>query len=146
MDVMLKSLKRISLSLLLVSFFLLACEEEHIDGNCSFYNYSGCNTTEPFMAEMTMKFSITPDIPWVAFEIYEGTIDEGEVIVYDTAWNSQVIYDMPIPQYYSVKAKYELNGNIIYAIDGAEIRKHQERICDSLCWEVDETNLDLVIH
>jgi hypothetical protein len=53
---------------------------------------------------------------------------------------------MPIPEYYSVRAKYQVGNKIIYTVDGAKIDKWEVQKCDSICWEVDKVTLDLTIH
>ncbi len=121
------------------------CNKPNGDGDCETYNYSDCNTLEPFTADMTMSFSYRNSSNYIAFEIYDGTVDKGQVIVYDTAWGSSVTYTMPIPAYYSVSAKYLIDGKTIYTIDGAEMKKKKKSVCDSTCWIAENISLDLMV-
>ncbi len=140
--------KTIEFSLLLVfsSMLLWSCEQTVSEEDCETYNYYDCTTQEPYSAELKMKFSINKNVRWVAFAIYKGGFDENNVIVYDTAWDSSVIYDMPIPEYYSVRAIYKIDGKTIYTIDGIKMDKKSVQKCDSICWKEVNKELDLTIH
>jgi len=132
------------LSIVLV-LFLYSCEETVTDEDCETYNYYDCNSVEPFEAKLTMKFTISKNIHWVAFEIYKGGFDENNIIVYDTARNSTVTYNMPIPEYYSVRAIYKLEDKTLYTIDGVKMDKKSVQKCDSVCWKDANKELDLTI-
>ena len=114
--------------------------------DCTTYNYSDCITNQPQVGEMKMSFTINSVYHWVPFVIYKGTADKGEIIVRDTAWDSEVIYMMPIPAQYAVKAKYEFDGKTIYAIDGTKIKAIETQKCDSFCWSVINNKLDVELH
>lgn len=135
--------------LLLISLLIISCNKgafNNRDVDCNTYDYSDCSTSEPYETEVNLVFSINNDFNWVPFEIYKGTVDKGELLIRDTAWNSKITYVMPIPETYSVRAKYEYNGQIIYTIDGAKLKATSEQICDSICWSVDVNDFDLKLH
>jgi len=135
--------------LLLIILLSISCNKgtfDNSDVDCYTYDYADCSTTRPYEAEVNLIFSINNDFNWVPFEIYKGTVDKGELLLRDTAWNSKITYVMPIPETYSVRAKYERNGQIIYAIDGAELKASSKQICDSICWSVDIKDFDLMLH
>ena len=131
--------------LLSIVLFLYSCEEIVPNEDCETYNYYDCNSVEPFEAELKMSFTISKNIHWVAFEIYKGGFDENNIIVYDTAWNSTVTYNMPIPEYYSVRAIYKLEDKTLYTIDGVKMDKKSVQKCDSVCWKDANKELDLTI-
>jgi len=56
-----------------------------------------------------------------------------------------VTYNMPIPEYYSVRAIYKLDGKTIYTIDGVKMDKKSVQKCDSVCWNDANKDLDLTI-
>lgn len=135
--------------LLVIVLLSISCNKNSFDNSdvdCYTYDYSDCNTSRPYDTELKLLFSINKDFTWVPFEIYKGNVDDGELILRDTAWNSTITYIMPIPEKYSVRAKYERNGQIIYAIDGSKLEATSKQICDSSCWSVDETEFDLMLH
>lgn len=146
MDVSRKIWIGLGTTLLFVVLSFSSCTKVEDIPDCDIYNYADCNTLEPMNADMKINFTISKDIRWVAFEIYKGTVDEGEIIVYDTAWDSEITYFMPIPEYYSVRAKYQNGNTITYTVDGAKLDKNEVQKCDSICWEVSEVTLDLRVY
>ncbi len=136
----------IGLFTILIGLLLSACEPTTNNEDCDTYNYYDCNTVEPFEAKLTMDFTISKNIRWVAFEIYKGRFDENNVIVRDTARNSTIEYTMPIPEYYSVRAIYKIDNKTIYTIDGVKMDKKSIQKCDSVCWQDADEKLDLRIH
>lgn len=135
--------------LLVIVLISISCNKNSLNSSnvdCTTYNYSDCSTSEPYETELNLLFSINNDFAWVPFEIYKGNVDDGELILRDTAWNSKITYVMPIPEKYSVRAKYERDGKIIYTIDGAELKATSTQICDSICWTVDNAEFDLMLH
>lgn len=135
--------------LLLIILLSVSCNKNLFDNkdvDCYTYDYSDCLTSKPYEAEVNLIFSINKDFHRVPFEIYKGNVDNGELLLQDTAWDSKITYVMPIPETYSIRAKYEHNGQIIYAIDGAELKATSKQICDSTCWSVDVTDFDLMLH
>ena len=131
-----------------VIFLFTACEKSYdtiSDEDCDTYGYGDCITLAPIEAELKLNFSINKNRQWVAFEIYEGTIDQEKIIVYDTSWNSELTYVMAIPQTYTVKAYYSVSGKTIFAIDGMEMKAKSVQKCDSLCWLLREFRLDLML-
>lgn len=141
---------KFSITIFIASVIILftACEKGYdsiSEEDCDTYAYNDCITLEPIEAELKINFSINKNRQWVAFEIYEGSIDKGKVIVYDTSWNSELTYLMPIPQTYSVKATYINNGKTIFAIDGIEMKAKSVKKCDSTCWFLREYRLDLML-
>jgi len=146
MVIKVKILSALSLFTLLTIILFSSCEQTVSNEDCETYNYYDCNTVEPFEAELKMSFTISKNIHSVAFEIYKGGFDENNVIVNDTAWDSSVTYNMPIPEYYSVRATYKVDGKTIYTIDGVKMDKNSVQKCDSICWKDANKELDLTIH
>jgi hypothetical protein len=134
-------------SVLLFVFALVISEfdETVSDEDCETYNYSDCNTIEPFEAELSMAFSISKNIRMVPFEIYKGSIEENIILLKDTAWSSKVKYTLEIPEYYSVRARYVIDGKTIYTVDGVKMDKKSVQKCDSICWKDSNKELDLTL-
>ena len=138
------------LSALLVTIILsTSCNKDsakYSDVDCDTYDYSDCQSIEPVETDLKLLFTINKNYSWVPFEIYKGSVDKGELVLRDTAWNSTITYVMPIPEKYSVKAIYELNGQTIYTIDGAKLEATSVPVCDSNCWSVAVSEFDLRLH
>ena len=143
---------KIYLSILITVFLLLlfSCKQASSDlpnvQDCENYYYEDCNTIEPIEGSVHLKFSINQKIHSVIFDVYKGYVDEGNLFFSDTSYDSEVDYIMPVDQYYSVKAKYIINGVSLKVIDGGELRKTSKQVCDSTCWATNELKLDLSIH
>jgi len=140
----------LSITAVLFLFHLYSCTENNTDlpnvEDCENYYYEDCNTVEPIEGSVHLKFSINQKIHSVVFDVYKGYADEGNLFFSDTSYDSEVDYIMPIDQYYSVKAKYIINGVSLKVIDGGELRKKSKQVCDSTCWATNELKLDLSIH
>ena len=118
MDVI-KKIQLKTLSILLFLGLVLSCSKENtVLVDCETYDYADCNQEEPLTSEMNLQFTIGPNIRWVAFDIYKGTFDKGELIISDTTWSSSLTYTMPTSQYYTVRARYQLDGKTIYIVGG----------------------------
>lgn len=131
---------------LLGLLFSVSCETDAYEEDCETYNYVDCNTEEPYEAEVSLKFTIK-DNEYVPFEIIKGKVEDGTIIVYDTAraGESEIVYILDIPQYYTVKATYKNGSTIIYAVDGVDMKAKDVQKCDSVCWELDDFRLDLTL-
>jgi len=53
---------------------------------------------------------------------------------------------LDIPEYYSVRAMYQVDGKTIFTIDGVKMDKKSVQKCDSVCWLDSDKNLDLSLH
>ncbi len=137
-------IKKCLLIIILGLIFTVSCESDVSDEDCETYDYVGCNTLEPYEAEVALKFTIK-DNEYVPFEIIKGRVENGTTIVYDTANVTEIVYILEIPQYYTVKAKYKNGNTTIYAIDGVEMKANDVKKCDSVCWEMDDFRLDMTL-
>lgn len=126
---------------------LTACKKAHYQpDDCSNYDYSDHVTDEPFVASAKFSFTINDKVKNVPFIIYEGNVEDGKAIFYDTAkGETEVNYYLNFGEY-SIKAKYEINGKTTYVIDGGKMEKWSYTICDSICWDWDNLQLDLQLH
>lgn len=137
-------------SFLLIGLFILfsmpACKKFHaVPDDCMGYDYMDCNTWEPIYAEFRLKFTINHFIKNVPFEIYEGDVNSGQLVLKDTAYLEELIYYLDFSRY-SVKATYELPDKKLIVIDGGEAEKWSNDVCDSVCWSEDSLQLDLQIY
>jgi hypothetical protein len=139
-------MKRIFWLLLLL---FTSCEQEKVDlpnvEDCDHYYYEDCNTQEPFESGVRFDFSINRQTHFVVFEVYKGTVDEGSLFFTDTAFDASVTYIMPVNEYYSAIATYQVDGKTIKVIDGGNLVKQGKTVCDSTCRGVNELVLDLSI-
>jgi hypothetical protein len=128
----------IVVSAFLISSAIVSCKDTSTDNSvdCSTYNYSDCNSVQPFTGNMHVKLTINGENPAVPLTIYRGKLEDGVIILHDTV--SESIYDtlLPIDSYYTVTAKYTKGSSTIIAVDGDKISSSNTVTCDSTCWSV----------
>ena len=135
---MIKKLYIISASLSVITLlYLYSCKRDNNDTvDCSTYDYSDCNTFEPTQAKFNLQLTINAENMSVPIIIYKGKLEDGEIIVTDSA--STKYYDtlLPVDNFYTATAKYKKGNLIIIAVDGGKITKSKKTTCDSVCWDV----------
>lgn len=135
------------LGMLILSLY--ACEPINSDfpyiEDCENYDYYDCNTSEPFESNLVLNFTMSSRIKFVAFEVYKGYVDDDHLYFCDTSWESSIEYRVPVDEYYSVMAIYHLDDKTIKVIDGGAIKTQSKRVCDSICWSVNELFLNVYI-
>lgn len=130
------------LSLILVITIANSCKEYNV-ADCEEYDYSDCNTWEPYWGLLNIDATINSLNPVVPLVIYYGDFNNYDTAWIDTATSEFYQVYMPIGEYYSVVAKYKTNSETIYAVDGDEITKKSEDVCDSVCWIVEDGRIDV---
>jgi len=126
-----------------VSLFLLipfGCE----DMEALFVDCDECYDENPEVADLTIKFAINDENPYVRYILYSGTYDSGDTIAIDTSYTSEVVWSLDTDKYYSVKAEYTKGARTIFAVDGNELRTKKDRSsCDRECYIILGDELDV---
>ncbi len=135
-------------SILLLIFSLLmiiSCGDydEYTDEDCYDYDYSDCNTIEPEEGHLMISLTINKQNPEVVITVFEGDIENNDIIAYDTI--DQPFFQVPVKldKSYSATAKYKVDDKTIIAIDGDKIKKTSSVICDSTCWDITGGYIDV---
>lgn len=116
------------------SLILSNCNYE--DTECVDADYSSCDTWEPYWGELDIDLTIDENNKNIPVTIYKGKIEENDVIKQCTIRTPKLYYEVPLDEYYTVKAEYKHEGKTIFAVDGDEIYKSSRDYCDSTCWEI----------
>ena len=124
----------IALFIVLLSF--CSCQEDQVNVDCSTYDFSNCNTTEPFYGSLKIKLTINSENTKVPIVIYKGSVESNVVEYIDTLSTTEFNIDLPLSSYYSVTAKYRSGSKTIIAVDGDDVIKKISNICDSTCWSI----------
>lgn len=128
----------ISTCLFMFGSAIISCKDTTTDNSvdCSTYDYSDCNSIQPFDGNMHVKLTINSENPAVPLTIYRGKLEDGVVILRDTV--SESTYDtlLPVDYSYTVTAKYTKGSSTIIAVDGDKISSSNTVTCDSTCWSV----------
>ncbi|MBC8147188.1 MAG: hypothetical protein H8E98_04310 [Bacteroidetes bacterium] len=122
--------------------FFTSCKEYDIS-DCEAYDYSDCNTWVPYWGILNIDVTLNNLNPKVPLVIYYDDFNSNDTAWVDTATSEFYQVYMPIGDYYSVVAKYKTSDKIIYAVDGDEITKKSEDVCDSVCWIVKDGRIDV---
>lgn len=140
-------MKKIVLFSFMVLVLITACKKSFDQPeDCDSYDYRDCETREPYLSLVSFKFTMNDKIRTVPFVIYKGSVENGQALFYDTARDESIVYyDLEFGKY-AVKAEYKVDGKTIYAIDGGEIEKWSNDVCDSVCWGWDSLHLDIRIN
>lgn len=133
------------LILLFTLIFFQSCEQSFLSSpeDCLNYDYSDCNTSEPSMVPMNIKLTINAENPQVPITIYKGKLEGYDTVLSDTVGSASYIALLLPDNYYTVEARYKSGNNIIYAIGGDNIKKIHKQVCDSVCWTVQEGNVNV---
>ncbi len=124
-------------------FFILSCKDTNNSVDCSSYDYSDCNTVEPFDGRLFINLSINSENPAVPITIYKGKLEDNDVILKDTVTTDKYDTLLPIDNYYTVTAKYKKGNTVIVAVDGDKISKNKTKTCDSTCWSVKTASVNV---
>ncbi len=126
-----------------VSLFLLipfGCEDMEV----LFVDCDECYDENPEVADLTIKFTINDENPYVRYILYSGTYDSGDTIAIDTSYTSEVVWSLDTDGYSSVKADYTKGARTIFAVDGNELRTKKDRSsCDRECYIILGDELDV---
>ncbi len=127
-------------------FFLIvifSCNKDNtID--CTTYDFSDCNGIEPTYADINITITKQEKNSKIPIWLYKGKYgDSEELMFFDTVSEVNTKINVHLNCDYYAKAKYEKDGNVIFAIDGAYLKKVAKTICDSTCWKIKGDAIDL---
>lgn len=117
---------------------LLSCNRPVEPDDCTNYDYSNCNTVKPDFGDVIVFVTVNKTITEVPICVYKGKIDDSVIIFRDTLSMELERYELPVNEYYSVAASYNLDGRKITAISGGKLSMKGYPICDSICYVVKE--------
>lgn len=111
---------------------------------CEEYDFSTCNTEQPFRAYLIIDLTINKQNREVPLVIYHGKFEDADTFALDTATHTpwEEVY-VPLNQFYTVAAKYNSGNKTIIAIGGDEITKNSTKVCDSTCWDIYGGEIDV---
>lgn len=137
-------IKKILLILLVNIFVISGCREGYITvDDCYNYDYNDCVTIKYSTAFIYMDFTLNNENDKVPYTLYEGSVDNGVMLLQDTASKENITLEGSFDIPYSVKAEYIVNGEKIYVIDGGTAIRWDQEVCDSTCWHYEDIELDL---
>jgi hypothetical protein len=119
-------MKTYLLTFLLLSISVLcSCKFLFPDDDC---DYVFCDSG-PFYSDLVIKVSLNSENPTGIIEVFEGNVEDGNLLFSDTLMSEQKSYNFETDMYYSAKAYYKEGKNTIVAINGKWLRAPQDE-CD----------------
>jgi len=134
------------IALTIIMLFFQSCEQNSYFSNtqdCENYDYSDCNTAEPSLIALNIKLTINNENLKIPVIIYEGKLEQNQIVLTDTVTTSKYSVLLPADKYYTVSARYISGNKIIYCIGGDKVKKMSNYVCDSVCWSVQEGNVNV---
>lgn len=138
---------KIVIGVLFLFYFLLtnACNWDlpEDEETCLDYDYSNCNTERPVFGEIGLR--LNDELPGSGIEIrlYRGYFEDNSIELVDTVFESYVVLTVPVDISYTAAAVYKTDSTNIVAIDYGMVKRTSEKVCDSICWSLNEPELDL---
>ncbi len=131
--------------ILFFTFGLLSCDDytTYSDEDCINYDYSDCNSTEPFYGFVNVQLTINKQNPEVELVVFDGNIENHDTIAHDTIDQPFFQIFVELNKTYSAIAKYKVNDNRVIAVGNDKIRKTSATVCDSVCWKIKGGNIDV---
>lgn len=99
------------------------------------FDCKDCFQDKPENGPLKIWFTLNEENPFVPYTIFIGAFEDGKVEYADTAFNTTEYIDVPVNEYYSVKAEYTKKEQCIDVVDGdrLNLKKNNNR-CDKKCY------------
>lgn len=135
-----KAIRR-NLTLFLFLTFLTACDEKIFTGNV---NCDECYTDKPGNADLVIDLTINYKYPAVPVVVYNGDVEGNDIVLIDTAISTPYYVYVPVNRKYSVKVEYRTNDEVIFAVDGTNLKVLTVTdACDASCYVVENESMDV---
>ena len=122
--------KKLYTILISACFLLLSCSEGFDDVDCS-----ECMPDMPLEAALYIDVTLNDKYREVPAIVFRGKLEQGDTIMVDTIYESRGYVDVPLNEYYTVRAEYKSGNSVTYAIDGDKFNRYKiEGQCDGTCW------------
>jgi hypothetical protein len=79
----------------------------------------------------------------VPVALYEGYVEDNNLIWYDTVYEESFSFWLPTRKRYAAEAYYKVGGPVTVALDGKKLKEDSYVDCGETCYEVNEIFLDL---
>jgi len=133
-----KSLK-IIVPVLLIS--MMSCNEKIFTGNI---DCDECYSDKPGNADLVIDLTINYKYPEVPVIVYKGDVEDNDIFLIDTAFASPYYVYVPVDGKYSVKAEYRTDNQVIFAVDGTNLKVLSVTdACDTKCFIVENEEMDV---
>lgn len=82
--------------------------------------------------------------PGVPVILYEGYVEDGQMLWADTVYTDQLIFWLPTRTRYAAEAYYNYGGQTVIALDGKKLKEESYDDCGETCYEESSIYLDVI--
>lgn len=131
---------KVILSILITSVGIFGCTKYSSD-DC--IPSDDCYPYEIDSGYVTINVSYAQGGVGIPVALYEGYVEDNNVVWYDTVYQESVSFWLPTKKRYAAEAYYTVGGPITVALDGKKLKEDSYDDCGQTCYEVNEIFLDL---
>lgn len=130
--------------ILIITFFILSGIVA-----CSKYNYDDCEPSSncyPYPIDsgyVYVNLTYNGNGPGVPVILYEGYVEDQNILWADTVYQDELIFWLPIKTRYAVEAFYSYGGQTTIALDGKKLKEESYDDCGETCYEESSIILDV---
>lgn len=132
--------------MLLLSIVLgiaIACNEKIYTGDV---DCDECYTDKPEKADLVLELTLSNVFTEVPVEVYEGDIEDNQLVYSDTAYESPFFVYVPANKKYAVKATYRKDEKTLHVINATKLKVLLVTdACDDNCYVIQNENVDMRI-
>jgi hypothetical protein len=102
-----------------------------------------CQKTKPVTGRLNVEITLNAQNTKVPVKVYEGPIEDGQLVRSDSVGVAQFSYDLLADRTYSVTARYIVGQDTILAIGSGNITTSETQYENGSCWEVTDGKVDV---
>jgi hypothetical protein len=116
---------------------------------CNKYSTQDCepsNDCYPYEIDsgyVTVNVTYNANGAGVPVALYEGYVEDNNLIWYDTVYEESFSFWLPTKKRYAAEAYYYVGGPTTVALDGKKLKEKSYDDCGVTCYEINEIFLDL---
>lgn len=114
------------------------CELNNLNLSCD-----NCYEIKPTEGILAIDLAPVKDGDSIPVTVYKGKLESGEVFLQDTITRDYLDIWVPIDNFYTVVAEYEIDSIIIRAVDGDRVSVYLDNTnCSTACWRARDGKAD----
>ena len=121
-----------------LSLLLTACELDNLNLSCE-----NCWDIKPTEGILAIDLSPVYQEKGIPITVYKGKLETGSVFLQDTIDKDYLDVWVPIDNFYTVVAEYQVDSITIRAVDGDKVSVYlDESNCSVACWRARDGKAD----
>ena len=127
--------------LVVYALVLTSCNTDCEECDESIY----CNTVRPDSGDVYIDLTYQTGNDPVIVELYNGKVDDGDLISKDTIYYKDAYYRLPAKEKYAAKAFYTRGAETIVVINAGRLTYDKFCNCNETCYEEEDLRIDLML-